>query len=170
MRDREIESCGAWSWSGSEKVRAKNKKNPRLDSHLIRHVGWLIMMSYSVHWRDLAPHLYPFRKASPPETGMSPVSILNVVVFPAPLIPSKPKHWVETTGREGVSYMQASLENKLEAVVMDGISNFLYVDIISLNKSSHLTPLMNCIYKLNKYCTYIIETRLYSVHDCLIVY
>lgn len=27
MRDREIESCGAQSWSGSEKVRAKNK-NP----------------------------------------------------------------------------------------------------------------------------------------------
>lgn len=41
---------------------------------------------------DFAPHLYPFRKASPLETGMSPVSILNVVVLPAPLIPSSPKH------------------------------------------------------------------------------
>lgn len=54
--------------------------------------GWLIMMSYSVHSWDLAPHLNPFRKASPLEAGISPVSILNVVVFPAPLIPSNPKH------------------------------------------------------------------------------
>lgn len=68
------------------------KKTPRLVPHLCSLLGWLIMMSYSVHWWELAAHLYPFRKASPLETGMSPVSILNVVVFPAPLIPSKPKH------------------------------------------------------------------------------
>lgn len=105
---------------------------------------------------------------------MSPVSILNVVVFPAPLIPSKPKHWVETTQRpplgHSVSHIQASLENKQDAVVMDDISNFLYVDTVSLKKSSPLTPLMNCIYRLDKYSKYMIETRTYSVRDCFIVY
>lgn len=63
-------------------------------------LGWLIM-SYSVHWCDLVPHLYPLRKASPLETGISPVSILNVVVLPAPLIPSNPKHWGTQRGRGG---------------------------------------------------------------------
>lgn len=38
-------------------------------------------------------HLCPSRKASPPEGRMSPVSILKVVVFPAPFIPSRPKHY-----------------------------------------------------------------------------
>lgn len=41
---------------------------------------------------DGGTHLYPFRKASPAVGLMSPVSILKVVVLPAPLIPSKPKH------------------------------------------------------------------------------
>lgn len=41
---------------------------------------------------DRGTHLYPFTKASPAVGLMSPVSILKVVVLPAPLIPSKPKH------------------------------------------------------------------------------
>jgi len=37
-------------------------------------------------------YLYPFTKASPAVGLMSPVSILKVVVLPAPFIPNKPKH------------------------------------------------------------------------------
>lgn len=37
-------------------------------------------------------YLLPARKASPPVTTESPVSILKVLVFPAPLTPSRPKH------------------------------------------------------------------------------
>ena len=36
--------------------------------------------------------LWPWRKALPAVTLTSPVSILNVVVFPAPFWPSRPKH------------------------------------------------------------------------------
>ena len=42
--------------------------------------------------RKLYLILHPSIKASPLVTSSSPVSILNVVVFPAPLIPSNPKH------------------------------------------------------------------------------
>lgn len=76
--------------TGSESYTVQRLPEP--DPLQNSHLGWLIMMSYSVRCWDLAPHLYPFRKASPLETGISPVSILNVVVFPAPLIPSNPKH------------------------------------------------------------------------------
>lgn len=38
-------------------------------------------------------HLFPAKKASPLVTTESPVSILKVLVFPAPLTPSRPKHW-----------------------------------------------------------------------------
>lgn len=38
------------------------------------------------------PYLCPLMKASPPVVLSSPVSILNVVVLPAPLTPSSPKH------------------------------------------------------------------------------
>ena len=40
-------------------------------------------------------HLYPATVASPEVTSVSPVSILKVVVFPAPLTPRRPKHWQE---------------------------------------------------------------------------
>lgn len=78
---------------GNRKLRYTEQELHQLCPHLSSHLGWLIMMRMSVRLWDFAPHLYPFRKASPLETGMSPVSILNVVVFPAPLIPSSPKHW-----------------------------------------------------------------------------
>lgn len=38
------------------------------------------------------PHLCPLTKASPPVVLSSPVSILKVLVFPAPLTPRSPKH------------------------------------------------------------------------------
>lgn len=38
-------------------------------------------------------HLFPLRKASPPVTSVSPVSILKVDDFPAPFTPRSPKHW-----------------------------------------------------------------------------
>lgn len=38
------------------------------------------------------PHLCPLTKASPPVVLSSPVSILKVLVFPAPLTPRRPKH------------------------------------------------------------------------------
>lgn len=37
-------------------------------------------------------YLYPATVASPELASVSPVSILKVVVFPAPLTPSRPKH------------------------------------------------------------------------------
>lgn len=37
-------------------------------------------------------YLYPSTDASPELTSVSPVSILKVVVFPAPLTPNRPKH------------------------------------------------------------------------------
>lgn len=41
---------------------------------------------------DRWPYLYPATVASPELASVSPVSILKVVVFPAPLTPSRPKH------------------------------------------------------------------------------
>lgn len=38
-------------------------------------------------------HLFPLRKASPPVTSVSPVSILKVDDLPAPFTPRSPKHW-----------------------------------------------------------------------------
>ena len=38
------------------------------------------------------PHLCPLTKASPPVVLSSPVSILKVLVLPAPLTPRRPKH------------------------------------------------------------------------------
>lgn len=38
-------------------------------------------------------NLWPAIEASPVVTSMSPVNILNVVVFPAPFTPRRPKHW-----------------------------------------------------------------------------
>lgn len=38
-------------------------------------------------------NLWPATEASPEVTSMSPVNILNVVVFPAPLTPRRPKHY-----------------------------------------------------------------------------
>lgn len=40
----------------------------------------------------MLPNLCPLMKASPPVVLSSPVSILKVVVLPAPLTPSSPKH------------------------------------------------------------------------------
>jgi len=37
-------------------------------------------------------HLFPLRKASPPVTSVSPVSILKVDDLPAPFTPRSPKH------------------------------------------------------------------------------
>ena len=42
--------------------------------------------------QDKTAYLYPLINASPAEIDESPVSILNVLVFPAPFTPSKPKH------------------------------------------------------------------------------
>ncbi len=41
--------------------------------------------------------LKPLTNASPAVTAVSPVSILKVVVFPAPLTPSRPKHSARPT-------------------------------------------------------------------------
>lgn len=41
---------------------------------------------------DGSSHLYPATEASPQLTSVSPVSILKVVVFPAPFTPNRPKH------------------------------------------------------------------------------
>ncbi|PWA16013.1 hypothetical protein CCH79_00019352, partial [Gambusia affinis] len=43
-------------------------------------------------WFVAGSDLFLLMKASPPEVHSSPVSILNVVVFPAPFTPSNPKH------------------------------------------------------------------------------
>ena len=42
-------------------------------------------------WEDDSLQGYPNIVASPPEDGKSPVSMLNSVVFPAPLGPSRQK-------------------------------------------------------------------------------
>lgn len=47
--------------------------------------------------------LYPSMKASPEVTLSSPVSILKVVVFPAPLKPRRPKHSPFPTARDSRS-------------------------------------------------------------------
>lgn len=63
-------------------------------------------------WTLRVPHLLPARKASPLVTRVSPVSILKVVVFPAPFTPSRPKHWTGTRqnptepDRQDVSQLQ----------------------------------------------------------------
>lgn len=43
-------------------------------------------------WTDGLSYLYPATEASPQLTSVSPVSILKVVVFPAPFTPNRPKH------------------------------------------------------------------------------
>lgn len=48
-------------------------------------------------------YLCPPMKASPPVVVSSPVSILNVVVFPAPFTPSRPKHSPGLTPRHNRS-------------------------------------------------------------------
>jgi len=51
-------------------------------------------------------HLCPFSQASPSVTSVSPVSILKVEVFPAPLTPRRPKHCgarAGVTGRPGLA-------------------------------------------------------------------
>lgn len=50
--------------------------------------------------RAQEPHLCPLTKASPPVVLSSPVSILKVLVFPAPLTPRSPKHSPGRTPRQ----------------------------------------------------------------------
>lgn len=50
--------------------------------------------------RTQEPHLCPLTKASPPVVLSSPVSILKVLVFPAPLTPRSPKHSPGRTPRQ----------------------------------------------------------------------
>ena len=45
-----------------------------------------------INKQDKTAYLYPLINASPAEIDESPMSILNVLVFPAPFTPSKPKH------------------------------------------------------------------------------
>lgn len=47
----------------------------------------------------VAIYLSPFRTASPSLGRMCPVNILNMVVFPAPFTPSRPKHCTQTNYR-----------------------------------------------------------------------
>lgn len=54
-------------------------------------------------------HLFPLRKASPPVTSVSPVSILKVDDLPAPFTPRSPKHWGYKTADE-----QSVFENRIQ--------------------------------------------------------
>ena len=49
-----------------------------------------------LYFINTATHCLSWMTASPSEGVMAPVSILKVVVFPAPLIPSRPKHWKQS--------------------------------------------------------------------------
>ena len=55
---------------------------------------WWIHSNYCRHTINFCKYLYlcPFKVASPELTVVSPASILKVVVLPAPLTPSRPKH------------------------------------------------------------------------------
>lgn len=53
--------------------------------------------------RPARPHLCPLTKASPPVVLSSPVSILKVLVLPAPLTPRRPKHSPGRTPRHSRS-------------------------------------------------------------------
>lgn len=45
------------------------------------------------------PHLWPASMTSPPLGSVSPVTMRNVDVFPAPFTPNNPKHCNDTHGR-----------------------------------------------------------------------
>lgn len=49
-------------------------------------------MGDTVQQEGQSTHLLPATVASPDVTVVSPVSILNVVVLPAPFTPRRPKH------------------------------------------------------------------------------
>lgn len=63
------------------------------------HVFWLMLCSRG--WVSVTAgvaggegsYLWWLRKASPQVMAVSPVSMRNVEVFPAPFTPSRPKHW-----------------------------------------------------------------------------
>lgn len=58
---------------------------------------------FSLIFLVFATDLFPLIKASPPVVHSSPVSILNVVVFPAPFTPNSPKHSPGRTPRHSLS-------------------------------------------------------------------
>lgn len=72
--------------------------------HLGNHSNSLFYSLYTrqLHFFSLA-YLCPFKVALPLVTSTSPVSILNVVVLPAPLTPSKPKHCPLGTPKQDLS-------------------------------------------------------------------
>jgi len=75
--------------------------------------------------------LYPSMKASPDVTLSSPVSILNVVVFPAPLKPRRPKHSPFPTARDSLSTarrLSPLLYTWDGQIAVDLYHNFTYQD------------------------------------------
>lgn len=80
--------------------------NPRIKQSLISfHLNsWkLVFKLPALTFLMSLKMLYPSIKASPEVTLSSPVSILNVVVLPAPLKPRRPKHSPFPTARDSRS-------------------------------------------------------------------
>lgn len=68
------------------------KQSPVLHQHYLSYIsisisGTILLLPVPVSYPK------PLMWASPRVTSTSPVSILKVVVLPAPLTPSNPKHW-----------------------------------------------------------------------------
>ena len=86
-RRNELKRCTRARHAPSEDTRVvpryyylRGKKNDPVNESMQLTLFMLVLMSK------------PSTKAVPPDMVSSPVNILNVVVFPAPLIPRRPKH------------------------------------------------------------------------------
>lgn len=92
--------------------------------------------------------LYPSMKASPDVTVSSPVSILKVVVFPAPLKPKRPKHSPFPTARDSLSTARilCPLLYTWQGQTTGGLGPHLRISEADMNlnneASSHLAQLL----------------------------
>lgn len=88
---------------------------------------WLFQINEICHMSNICcllrwTHLFPAKKASPLVTTESPVSILKVLVFPAPLTPSRPKHWNGNDAAVSLYFYRSQQDHSSEEAVMNYLS------------------------------------------------
>ena len=89
----------------------------------------------------------PSTKAVPPDMVSSPVNILNVVVFPAPLIPRRPKHSLmgmprlkRSTATNGARPGSQKHDTNLSLLLQNFLASYYFGISVATIFSSHSPP------------------------------